>query len=359
MYNSGVSGEPIDNEDRVVAGGLQPEEEVSEQSLRPRMLVDFVGQEQVKDNLSISIKAALIREESLDHVIVYGPPGLGKTTLANIIANELGVRIKVTSGPAIERAGDMAAILTALQPNDVLFIDEIHRLNRVVEEVLYSAMEDFFLSWIVGKGLSARNVNLRINPFTLIGATTRFSLISAPLRDRFGSVFRLDYYNLKDMEQVVVRSAEILHIENEREGINQIASRSRGTPRIGNRLLRRTRDYALVEADNRVTEEVASKALDLLRVDRLGLDDSDHKLLSTIVDKFNGGPVGLDTLSASLSEDTDTIMDVWEPYLMQIGFLERTSRGRLVTPAAYDYLGKPRLGNERKGSNQGRFSEFE
>jgi len=359
MYSSGLSGETTDNGDRLVAGGLQPEEDINEQSLRPRLLIDFVGQQQVKDNLSISIKASLIREEALDHVIVYGPPGLGKTTLANIIANELGVNIKVTSGPAIERAGDMAAILTALQPNDVLFIDEIHRLNRVVEEVLYSAMEDFFLSWMVGKGLSARNVNLRINQFTLIGATTRFSLISAPLRDRFGSVFRLDYYNLEDMEQVVTRSAEILKIESDLEGLKQIANRSRGTPRIANRLLRRTRDYALVEADNKVTSDVASRALDLLRVDKLGLDDSDHKLLATIVDKFNGGPVGLDTLAASLSEDTDTIMDVWEPYLMQLGFLERTSRGRLATGAAYDYLGKPRLGSGVDSSTQSRFSEFE
>jgi Holliday junction DNA helicase RuvB len=359
MYSSGLSGETTGDEDRLVAGELQPEEDVNERSLRPRMLGDFVGQQQVKDNLSISIKASLIREEALDHVIVYGPPGLGKTTLANIIANELGVNIKVTSGPAIERAGDMAAILTALQPNDVLFIDEIHRLNRVVEEVLYSAMEDFFLSWMVGKGLSARNVNLRISQFTLIGATTRFSLISAPLRDRFGSVFRLDYYNLKDMEQVVARSAEILKIEGDIEGLKQIASRSRGTPRIANRLLRRTRDYALVEADNKVTSDVASRALDLLRVDKLGLDDSDHKLLATIVDKFNGGPVGLDTLAASLSEDTDTIMDVWEPYLMQLGFLERTSRGRLATGAAYDYLGKPRLGSGGDSSTQSRFSEFE
>ena len=269
----------------------------------------------------------------------------------------MDVNIKVTSGPAIERAGDMAAILTGLQSGDVLFIDEIHRLNRVVEEVLYSAMEDFFLSWIVGKGLSARNVNLRINPFTLIGATTRFSLISAPLRDRFGSVFRLDYYEQSDMEVVVGRSAEILATKADAGGITEIASRSRGTPRIGNRLLKRTRDYALVEADNYITTNVAQKALEMLKVDSNGLDESDHRLLSSIIDKFRGGPVGLETLSASLSEDSDTVMEVWEPYLLQLGFLERTSRGRVATKRAYDYLGKPWI-EESEPSDQARLSGF-
>jgi len=352
------SNEPTEPSHRLVAGELQPDEELAEQSLRPRYLEDFVGQSQVKENLAIGIKAATIREEPLDHVIVYGPPGLGKTTLANIIANEMNVNIKVTSGPAIERAGDIAAILTSLQPNDVLFIDEIHRLNRVVEEVLYSAMEDFFLSWMVGKGLSARNVNLRISPFTLIGATTRFSLISAPLRDRFGSVFRLDYYSMDDMERVVSRSSEILSVEADTQGIRHIAERSRGTPRIANRLLKRTSDYALVKADNRVTDKVAMEALNLLRVDRLGLDESDHKLLSTIIEKFDGGPVGLDTLSAALSEDADTVMDVWEPYLMKLGLLERTSRGRVATRSAYEYLGVPNNRSDDTASNQGRFSDI-
>jgi Holliday junction DNA helicase RuvB len=344
--------------ERVISGGSQPDDETLDLSLRPRRLSNFVGQAQVKDNLSIGIQAARIRGESLDHVIIYGPPGLGKTTLAHIIAHELRVNIKVTSGPAIERAGDMAAILTGLQSGDVLFIDEIHRLNRVVEEVLYSAMEDFFLSWMVGKGLAARSINLRINPFTLIGATTRFSLISAPLRDRFGSVFRLDYYDRDDMEVVVRRSADILELQADQEGIGEIAARARGTPRIANRLLKRTRDYALVQADNRVTGPVAREALDLLRVDQLGLDQSDHRLLASIIDKFSGGPVGLDTLAASVSEDADTIMEVWEPYLLQLGFLERTSRGRIATPLAYQYLGRPWREKFSPESDQGRLSGF-
>ena len=343
--------------ERLVSGSNHVDDDSLELSLRPRSLSDFVGQNGIKDNLNIGIQAAKLRAESLDHVIIYGPPGLGKTTLAHVIANEMDVNIKVTSGPAIERAGDMAAILTGLQSGDVLFIDEIHRLNRVVEEVLYSAMEDFFLSWIVGKGLSARNVNLRINPFTLIGATTRFSLISAPLRDRFGSVFRLDYYEQSDMEVVVGRSAEILATKADAGGITEIASRSRGTPRIGNRLLKRTRDYALVEADNYITTNVAQKALEMLKVDSNGLDESDHRLLSSIIDKFRGGPVGLETLSASLSEDSDTVMEVWEPYLLQLGFLERTSRGRVATKRAYDYLGKPWI-EESEPSDQARLSRF-
>ena len=346
-----------ESSERLVSGSNHVEDDPLELSLRPRSLSDFVGQSGIKANLNIGIKAAKLRAESLDHVIIYGPPGLGKTTLAHVIANEMDVNIKVTSGPAIERAGDMAAILTGLQLGDVLFIDEIHRLNRVVEEVLYSAMEDFFLSWVVGKGLSARNVNLRINPFTLVGATTRFSLISAPLRDRFGSVFRLDYYGQSDMEVVVSRSAEILATKADAGGITEIASRSRGTPRIGNRLLKRTRDYALVEADNYITTTVAQKALEMLKVDSNGLDESDHRLLSSIIDKFRGGPVGLETLSASLSEDSDTVMEVWEPYLLQLGFLERTSRGRVATKRAYDYLGKPWI-EESEPSDQARLSGF-
>ena len=337
--------------ERLVSGETQPED--LDVSLRPRRLEDFVGQPHVKDNLSIAIQASKLRGEPLDHVIIYGPPGLGKTTLGHIIAQEMEVDIRVTSGPAIERAGDMAAILTGLQPNSVLFIDEIHRLHRVVEEVLYSAMEDFFLSWMVGKGLAARSVNLRINPFTLVGATTRFSLLSAPLRDRFGSVFRLEYYDSSDMETIVARSARILDVAADQPGIEQIAARSRGTPRIANRLLKRTRDYALVIADNEVTGDVAKGALDRLNVDRLGLDQSDHRLLSSLIDKFDGGPVGLETLAASINEDSDTIMDVLEPYLLQLGFLERTPRGRVATRIAYEYLDKPH--KRARHPDQGRF----
>ena len=340
--------------ERLVSGAAQAED--LDLSLRPKRLDEFVGQAHTKENLSVAIQAARIRQESLDHVIIYGPPGLGKTTLAYIIAQEMGVEIRVTSGPAVERAGDMAAILTSLQPGDVLFIDEVHRLNRVVEEVLYSAMEDFFLSWMVGKGLAARNVNLRINPFTLIGATTRFSMISAPLRDRFGSVFRLEYYEPEDMDVIVQRSARILKAQADQEGLKEIASRSRGTPRIANRLLKRTRDYALVKADDRVTGPVAREALEHLQVDAIGLDQSDHRLLESIIDKFDGGPVGLDTLAASINEDADTIMDVWEPYLMQLGFLERTSRGRVATRLGHEYLGRPY--SKLDASDQSRLSGF-
>lgn len=340
--------------ERLVSGDLQLEDQ--DASLRPKRLEDFVGQSNTKENLSISIQAAKMREEALDHVIIYGPPGLGKTTLANIIAAEMGVDIRVTSGPAVERAGDMAAILTSLQPGDVLFIDEVHRLNRVVEEVLYSAMEDFFLSWMVGKGLAARNVNLRISPFTLVGATTRFSMVSAPLRDRFGSVCRLDYYDTNDMKVIVDRSARILEVDKDTEGMELIASRSRGTPRVANRLLKRTRDYALVKADNRVDGAAAKAALEQLNVDELGLDMSDHRLLTCIIDKFSGGPVGLETLAASLNEDSDTIMDVWEPFLLQLGFLERTPRGRVATRRAHDHLDRPYATTDL--TDQGRLNGF-
>ena len=340
--------------ERLVSGDLQQEDQ--DVSLRPRRLEDFVGQSNTKENLSISIQAAKIRQEPLDHIIIYGPPGLGKTTLANIIAAEMDVAIKVTSGPAVERAGDMAAILTSLQPGDVLFIDEVHRLNRVVEEVLYSAMEDFFLSWMVGKGLAARSVNLRISPFTLVGATTRFSMVSAPLRDRFGSVCRLDYYEPEDMKIIVDRSARILGMDTDKEGMELIASRSRGTPRVANRLLKRTRDYALVKADNRVDGPVARAALEQLNVDELGLDRSDRRLLTTIIDKFSGGPVGLETLAASLNEDADTIMDVWEPFLLQLGFLERTPRGRVATRRAHEHLGRPYATTDL--TDQGRLNGF-
>ena len=342
--------------ERLVSGAIQQDDEHLDLSLRPKRLVDFVGQPQVKENLSIAIEAAKLRGECLDHVIIYGAPGLGKTTMANIIAQEMGVGIRVTSGPAVERAGDMASVLTGLRHGDVLFIDEIHRLSRVVEEVLYSAMEDFFLSWMVGKGLAARSINLRINPFTLIGATTRYAMISAPLRDRFGSVFRLDYYERKDMEQIVQRSAQILEIDADAEGLSEIAARSRGTPRIANRLLKRTRDYALVRADNRITGPVALEALAMLKVDALGLDQSDHQLLASLIDKFDGGPVGLDTLAATLNEDADTVEDVWEPYLLQLGFLDRTPRGRVATRLAHEYLGRPYP--HREQPHQGRLADL-
>ena len=325
--------------ERVVSGKPLQDDLGLDSSLRPKRLADFVGQDRLKENLSIAMQASKMRRDPLDHIIVYGPPGLGKTTLAHIIAQEMEVSIKVTSGPAIERAGDMAAILTSVNAGDVLFIDEVHRLSRVVEEVLYPAMEDFFLSWVVGKGLGARNINLRINPFTLIGATTRYAMVSAPLRDRFGSVFRLDFYDESAMELIVNRSARILQVEIDESGIRQIAGRSRGTPRVANRLLKRTRDYAQVMADGRITGDVAQAALAQLEVDPLGLDEIDHKLLRSIVDKFSGGPVGLDTLAASIGEDSDTIMDIYEPYLLQLGFLDRTPRGRQATRSAYEHLG--------------------
>ena len=323
---------------RVVSGTSAPEDTGLDTSLRPRRLTDFVGQEQAKENLNIAMRAARIRGEPLDHVVIYGPPGLGKTTLALIIANEMDVEVKVTSGPAIERPGDMAAILTRLGNGDVLFIDEVHRLSRVVEELLYSAMEDFFLSWMMGKGLGASNVNLRINPFTLIGATTRFSMISAPLRDRFGSIYHLDYYEPEDMSLIVERSARILQVDIQEPAIEQIARRSRGTPRVANRLIKRCRDYALVVGDGIISGEMAQEALEKLEVDPLGLDRTDHRLLGSIIDKFTGGPVGLDTLAASIGEEADTIMDVYEPYLLKLGFLDRTPRGRVATPMAYTHL---------------------
>ena len=324
---------------RLVSGRPHEEDESLDTSLRPRRLADYVGQDGVKDNLEIAIKAARQRSEPLDHVLLYGPPGLGKTTLANIMATEMGVRIKVTSGPAIERPGDMVAVLTQLQEDDILFVDEVHRLPRVVEEVLYPAMEDYFVSWVIDKGLKARSMNLSIKPFTLIGATTRYGMVSAPLRDRFGSIHRLDFYDAAAMRTIVRRSARILEIEADDDGIFEIARRSRGTPRVANRLLKRVRDYAQVMADNVATRDVALEALNRLEVDDLGLDGIDHQVLRSIIEKFGGGPVGLDTLAASISEESETIEDVYEPYLLQLGFLDRTPRGRVATRRAYEHLG--------------------
>ena len=333
------------NENRLVSGSNQEDDHSLDNNLRPRTLDSYVGQDSIKSNLGIAITAAKQRGEPLDHLLLYGPPGLGKTTLANIISSEMGVRIKTTSGPAIERPGDMVAILSQLQQDDILFIDEIHRLNRVVEEVLYPAMEDFFVTWVIDKGLKARSMNLSLKPFTLIGATTRYGMLSAPLRDRFGSINRLDFYTVNDMTKIVERSARILEVQAEAEGISEIAKRARGTPRVANRLLRRVRDYAQVIADNVITGEVASKALQNLSVDVLGLDGVDRDVLICIIDKFDGGPVGLDTIAASINEESETIEDVYEPFLLQLGFLDRTPRGRMATRKAYDHLGiKPERG---------------
>ncbi|MBI2847683.1 MAG: Holliday junction branch migration DNA helicase RuvB [Chloroflexi bacterium] len=326
---------------RVISGKASAEDSPLDTSLRPRHLEDFIGQNRVKDNLGIAIAAAKGRGEPLDHVLLYGPPGLGKTTLAHIIAVEMGVNIKTTSGPAIERSGDLAAVLTNLHSQDILFIDEIHRLNRTVEEVLYPAMEDFALDLIIGKGPGAKSLRLNLPPFTLIGATTRFALLSPPLRDRFGSVYRLDFYDQASIGTILQRSARILGVKAEADGLEEIACRARGTPRVANRLLRRVRDYAQVIADGVATREVAVGALAKLEVDPLGLDEVDHKVLHTIIDKFNGGPVGLETIAAAISEEADTIMDVYEPYLLQLGFLERTPRGRVATPLAYRHLAIP------------------
>jgi Holliday junction DNA helicase RuvB len=310
-------------------------------SLRPRTLTEFIGQEKVKENLKIAISAAKGRGEPLDHVLFYGPPGLGKTCLAHIISAEFGVNIKTTSGPAIERTGDLAAILTNLRSQDILFIDEIHRLNRTIEEILYPALEDYALDIIIGKGPGAKSLRLNLPKFTLIGATTRYALLSPPLRDRFGSVFRLDFYDPASLEKIIARSARILGVEAREDGLKEIARRARGTPRVANRLLKRVRDYAQVVADGIITKKVAEEALTKLGVDLIGLDEIDHKVLHTIIEKFNGGPVGLDTIAASISEEADTITDVYEPYLMQLGFLERTPRGRLATRLAYEHLGLP------------------
>ncbi len=326
---------------RTVSARQRPEDLADERSLRPRRLEEYIGQDRVKSNLRIFIQAALERQEPLDHVLLYGPPGLGKTTLASIIAAEMGVSLRVTSGPAIERQGDLVSVLTNLKPGDVLFIDEIHRLNRVVEEVLYPAMEDFAVDIIIGKGPAARTMRINLPRFTLVGATTRLALLTGPLRDRFGAVMRLDFYDQDAMEQIIRRSASILQLPMEDSGARMLAGRARGTPRIANRLLRRVRDVAQVAGEAVVTDEIADQALNLLEIDTLGLDDTDRRILVSMIEKFDGGPVGIDTLAAATSEETDTIMDVYEPYLIQLGFLQRTPRGRIATRRAYEHLGVP------------------
>ena len=338
------------SEERIISSKLADnDEENFDYTLRPKTLSEFVGQEKLKQNLDIFFKAAKKRNEPLDHCLFYSPPGLGKTTLAHIIANELGVNIKVTSGPVMERVGDLAALLTDLSPGDVFFIDEIHRLNRLVEEALYPAMEDFNLNIIIGQGPSAKNIKLQLPHFTLVGATTRAGLLTSPLRERFGIVSRLNFYADSELKQIVIRSAKILKIKIDNEGAGIIATRSRGTPRVANRLLRRVRDFAEVKADGEITKDVAKSALDMFEVDEKGLDTMDRRILRTIIDKFRGGPVGLDTVAIAVSEENDTITDLYEPFLIQAGFLARTSRGRIATELAYRHL---KITPHLRGKNQ-------
>lgn len=327
--------------ERIISANCMMEDQAVELSLRPRYLSEYIGQVHVKNNLKVFIEAAKLRKEALDHVLLYGPPGLGKTTLATIIANELGVNIRTTSGPALERLGDLAALLTNLQEGDVLFIDEIHRLHRMVTEVLYPAMEDFVLDIVIGKGPSTRSVRLPLPKFTLIGATTRVGLLSAPLRDRFGIISRLEFYTRDELSYITARAADILGVQIIGDATNEIAIRSRGTPRIANRLLKRIRDFAQVRGDGMITLDIAKESLHLIQVDPLGLDQIDHKMLHAMINHFRGGPIGLDTIAAAISEESQTIEDVYEPYLLQIGFLQRTPRGRVITPQAYVHLGLP------------------
>jgi Holliday junction DNA helicase RuvB len=341
--------EGFDTMDRFVTPELKETEYLMDKTLRPQVLTDYIGQEKQKQKLKIFIEAAKMRQEPLDHVLLYGPPGLGKTTLSNIIANEMSVNIKITSGPAIERPGDLAAILNNLQENDVLFIDEIHRLNRAVEEVLYPAMEDYTLDIVIGKGPGARSVRIDLPKFTLVGATTRAGQLTSPLRDRFGVICKLELYTDDELAKIVKRSADIMSVEIDRQATKEISRRSRGTPRIVNRLLKRVRDYAQVIGDGIITDDLASKALDLLEVDKLGLDGVDRKIVLTIMDKFSGGPVGLDTLAASTGEEKITIEDVYEPYLLQLGFLNRTPRGRVLTKHAYEHFNMLYLYEEKNG----------
>ncbi len=324
---------------RTIETKLTKEDVIIEKGLRPARLADYLGQEKIKTSLAISIKAAKMRQEPLDHILLYGPPGLGKTTLAQILANEMGVNIKVSSGPAIEKPGDIAAVLNGLKPGDVLFIDEIHRLNRVVEEVLYSAMEDFCIDIMIGKGPAAKSVRMKLPKFTLIGATTRVGMLTAPLRDRFGEIHKLEYYSVEELSSIVMKSASRLDTSLDMDSALELARRSRGTPRIANRLLKRVRDYALVANDGIINKKITDESLDMLDIDKYGLDSTDRRYLEMIIERFKGGPVGLETLAASLSEETETIEDVYEPYLLQLGFVQRTPKGRVVTDLSYAHLG--------------------